>query len=60
MKLLKTQNLTQIRKKKIIQKKKINTDKHRYTEFREKLEILIKKIPDTSGLVTTTVLNTKS
>ena len=40
--------------------KKINTDKHRYTEFREKLEILIKKIPDTSGLVTTTVLNTKS
>ena len=42
MKLLKTQNLTQIRKKKIIQKKKTNTDKHRHTEFREKLEILIK------------------
>ena len=33
---------------------------HRKTKFSEKkLEMLIKKIPDTSGLVTKTVLNTK-
>ena len=35
---------------------KYNTDLKKNLE---KLEILIKKIPDTSGLVTTTVLNTK-
>ena len=45
-------------------KKKINTLKTKENKLdkkieRKKLEILIKKIPDVSGLVTTTVLNTK-
>ena len=32
---------------------------HRWTKFREeKLKMLIKKVPDTNGLMTTTTLNT--
>ena len=32
---------------------------HRWIKFREKIEAIDKKIPYTSGLVATTILNTK-